>query len=106
MVCLVLSDCCLSVCCLSVCNIGVLSPNGWMDEDETWHAGRPRPRPHCVRWDLAPPERGTAAPAFGPMSIVAKRSPISATAEHLLILEIHISWLSFICFVGHFPDDP
>jgi len=25
-------------------------------------------------------ERGTAAPAFRPMSIVAKRSPISATA--------------------------
>ena len=21
-----------------------------MDQDETWHAGRPRPRPHCVRW--------------------------------------------------------
>jgi len=24
-------------------------PNGWMDQDETWHAGRPRPWPHCVR---------------------------------------------------------
>ena len=23
--------------------------NGWMDQDETWHAGRPRPWPHCVR---------------------------------------------------------
>jgi len=21
-----------------------------MDQDEAWHAGRPRPRPHCVRW--------------------------------------------------------
>jgi len=31
------------------------------------------------------PERGTAAaPSFRPMSIVAKRSPISATAELLL----------------------
>jgi len=28
--------------------------------------------------DPAPPERGTAAPSFRPMSIVAKRSPISA----------------------------
>jgi len=35
---------------LSVCGVGVLWPNGWMDEDETWHAGRPRPWPHCVRW--------------------------------------------------------
>jgi len=119
----VLSDRCLSVVsCPSVCsNVGVLSPNGWMDQDETWHRGRP-----CVRWepnpqgaqppfsahfccsqtagsikmplgrevdigtgdnvldgDPAPPERGTSAPSSRPMSIVAKRSPISATAEHL-----------------------
>jgi len=37
--------------------------------------------------DPAPLERGTTtAPSFRPMSIVAKRSPISATAEHLLLL--------------------
>jgi len=24
---------------LSVCDVGVLWPNGWMDEDETWHEG-------------------------------------------------------------------
>jgi len=29
--------------CLSVCDVGVPWPNGWMDQDETWHAGRPRP---------------------------------------------------------------
>jgi len=28
---------CLS--CLSVCDIGVLWPNGWTDQDETWHRG-------------------------------------------------------------------
>ena len=33
-----------------VCNVGVLWPNGWMDQDATWHGGRLRPRPHCVRW--------------------------------------------------------
>jgi len=33
---------------------------------------------------LPPQKKGTAAPAFRPMSIVAKRSPISATAELLL----------------------
>ena len=38
---------CLSF-CLSVCNVGVLWPNGWTDQVETWQAGRPRPRPHCV----------------------------------------------------------
>jgi len=25
---------------LSVCNVGVLWPNGWMDQNETWHEGR------------------------------------------------------------------
>ena len=24
--------------------------NGWTDPDEIWHAGRPPPWPHCVRW--------------------------------------------------------
>ena len=28
-----------------------------MDQDETWHAGRPRPRPHCVRWGPSFPTR-------------------------------------------------
>jgi len=37
--------CCLPVC--PVCDAGVLWPNG---QDETWHAGRPWPWPHCFRW--------------------------------------------------------
>jgi len=32
-----------------VCDVGVLWPNGWTDQDETWHAGRLQPWPHCVR---------------------------------------------------------
>jgi len=36
-----------------VCDVGVLWPNGWMDEDETWYGGRSWPRPHCVRWGLS-----------------------------------------------------
>jgi len=43
---------CLSVLSvLSVCGVGVLWPNGWMDQDETWHWCRPRSRSHCVRWE-------------------------------------------------------
>jgi len=38
-----LSDRCLSG------NVGVLWPNGWMDQDATWFGGRPRPMAHCVR---------------------------------------------------------
>ena len=50
-----------SVVCLSVLSdcpvytVDVLWPNGWTDPDETWHAGRPRPWPHCVRWGLNSP---------------------------------------------------
>jgi len=28
--------------CPSLCDVGVLWPNGWMDQDETWHGGVPR----------------------------------------------------------------
>jgi len=28
----------------------LLWPNGCMDQDGTWHVGRPRSRPHCARW--------------------------------------------------------
>jgi len=54
--------------CLSVCNVGVLWPNGWMDQDETWHAGRLRYRPHCVRWgtQLHLPKGVLQPPIFGP----------------------------------------
>ena len=78
---------CLSV-CLSypVCNVGVLWPNGWMDQDATWYGDRPRPRSHYVIWgpSYPPPKGAQPPPNFRPMSFVAKRSPISATAEHLL----------------------
>jgi len=77
-----LSDGCLS--CLfdcPICDVGVLWPNGWMDKDETWYEGRPRSWP-LMGTQLLLPQMGTA-PSFRRMSIVAKRSPISATAEHL-----------------------
>jgi len=48
--------------CLSVCDVGLLSPNGWMDEDETWHGGRTRPWPHCVRWGLSFSPKGHIPP--------------------------------------------
>jgi len=54
-----------------------------MDQDATWYGGRPRPRPHCARCGPISPKRDTAPrPSFRPMSIVAKRSTISANAEH------------------------
>ena len=52
-------------------------PNNWMDEDATWYKGRPWPRPHCVRRCQLPRERGTAAPSFRRMSIVAMVAHLS-----------------------------
>jgi len=61
------------ICSVSVGNVGVLRPNGWMHQDETWHGDRPRPRPHCVRWGPSSSQKGGTAPTFLPMSIVAKQ---------------------------------
>jgi len=75
----------------SVCpvyDVGVLWPNGWMDQDATWYGGKPRPRPYCVRWGPASHGKGHSSPHFWPMSIVAKRSPISVTAEVLFSANI------------------
>ena len=57
---------CLSV--LSVSNVRALWPNGWTDQDETWHAGRSRPWPYCVAWGpSSPPQKaGELPPIFGP----------------------------------------
>ena len=41
--------------------------------------------------DLAPPPQNDTAANFLSMSIMAKRSPISATAEHLLLFELYAS---------------
>ena len=52
----------MSVLSCPVCDVGVLWPNGLTDEDETWHAGRPRPWPHCVRWGPSFPSPKRAQP--------------------------------------------
>ena len=45
------------------------------------------PGDNVLDGDPVPPtKRGTAAPTFRSMSLVTKRSPISATAEHLFLL--------------------
>ena len=55
---------CLSICpvlsCLSVCDDGVLWPNGWIDQDETWHSSA---RPH---------KKGAQPPIFGPCPLWPK----------------------------------
>jgi len=58
---------CLSCAVCPVCDVGALWPNGGMNQDETWQAGRPRPWPHCVRWGpRSPSPKGAQPPIFGP----------------------------------------
>ena len=62
----------------------LLWPNSWMDQDSTWYGGRSRPRRHCVRWgpiSIPHGKRHSSHPSLRLMSIMAKPSPISATAE-------------------------
>jgi len=61
-----------SVLSCPVCDVGILWPNGWMDQDETWHARGPRPRPYCVRWGPSSLQIDIA-PNFRPMSVMTKR---------------------------------
>jgi len=74
----------LSYRCQFVCpvsDVGVLWPIDWMDQDETWHSGRPRPWPHCVRWGpSSTPPKGTGN--FRPISVVAKL--LDASRCHLV----------------------
>ena len=54
---------CLSAC--PVCNVGVLSPNGWMDQDETWHGVGLGPGHIVLDGDPASPKRAQP-PIFSP----------------------------------------
>jgi len=68
-----------------------------MDQDATWYGGRPWPRQHCVKWGprSSHGKGHNTPPTFCPMSIVAKRSPMSATAE-LLHKEGAVAFLSAV----------
>ena len=68
--------------CQSVCNVSELWPNGWIDQNATWYGGRPWPRRHCVRWGPNTPKKLAQQPHYS-ISVLAKWSPISATAELL-----------------------
>ena len=67
-----LSDRCLSCPVCPVCDVGVLWPNGWTHQDETWHAGRPRPGHIVLDGDPGPLPQRCTAPNFRPISVVAK----------------------------------
>ena len=48
----------------------VCQPNGCTDQDETWHVGRPRLWPHCVRWGPRSPPHVYCGKTAGWMELV------------------------------------
>jgi len=62
----------------------LLWPNGWMDQDGTWHGGRPWSSLHCARWRQLPSPKGGKLPPlnFRPIFIVSKR--LDASIFHLV----------------------
>jgi len=80
--------------CVSVCNVGVLWPNGLMDQDATWYGGRPRLRRHCVRRGASSPRKGAQQLPHFSVSFTLARWPISATAELLFY------WKATACIIS------
>jgi len=66
--------CCRSVACLSVLSVTLVYSGQTVGRIKMkLGIGRPRPWPHCVRWDPAPlRKRGRAAPNFWPISVATK----------------------------------
>jgi len=95
-VCPMRSDHCLScpVCpVLSICDVRALWPNGWTDQDETWHAGRPRPWPHCVRWGPSSPSpKGAQPPNFRPISVAAKWQHVTCSGARPRPRRLCVRW--------------
>jgi len=90
---------CLS--CLYVCNVRALWPNGWMDQDETWHAGRPRPWPHCVRRGPSSPSPKGAQPTQFSAHICC--SQMAAWIKMPLGMELGLGPGDFVRWGPRFP---
>ena len=60
------------------------------DQYETWHAGRPQPKRHCVRWPSSLlPQEGSTALNFRPMSIVDTFAHLSYFWALVLSFSVH-----------------
>jgi len=67
-------------------------PNGWMDQDATWYEGGLGQAALCyMGTQLLLPKGAEPPPQFWPVSILAKWSPISGSAEHLL-RRVSVQW--------------
>ena len=79
-------------------------PNVWMDQDATWYEGRPRRRPHCVRWGLRPttrPKKGHS-PNFGRLLLWPNGRPSELLLSSSVVISAYTNCSSdsFQCGIG------
>jgi len=80
-----------------VCDVGVLWPNGWTDQDETWHTGKPRRWPNCVIWKPSPPHKRGGAPQLSAHVYCGQ------TAGCHLVMEVGLSHRTLCLMRTSFP---
>jgi len=73
----------------------LLWPSGWMDQDTTWYSGRPRPRPHYVRWGPSSLLKGHSSPPL------LTHVYCGQTVAHLTIVIITMILYVFFYFVAN-----
>ena len=81
----------------------LLRPNGWMDEDESWHRGRPRLRRLCVIWGPRCPcsTRGWSLPQiFGPFLATVCKTVRPMLSDRRLSVLSSLSCLWRRCIVA------
>jgi len=67
-----------------------------MDEDATWYGSWPRRKAHCIRRVPSTPRKGHSTPPLLGRCLLWPRSPVSATAELVLIGCTYSVFTSFI----------
>jgi len=72
----------------------LLWPNGWMDQDGTWHGGGPWSRLHCATWGpSSTSQKGGRAPSiFGPFLLW----PNAGCMKMTLCIEVGLSPGDFV----------
>ena len=89
---------------LSIYDVGVLWPNGWMDQDETWHVGRPQPWPHRVRCGPSSPSPKGHSPLQ--FSVHIRCGQMAGWIKMPLGMEVHIGLGDFVLNGDPAPAPP
>jgi len=74
----------------------LLWPNGWMDQDGTWHGGRPQIRRLCIRWGPSLPSAKKGAEPPPQFSAHFYCGQTAGCVKMLLGMEVDLSLGDFV----------